>query len=301
MSFRIGPINAATPTPLLTDGSLDLASGKKLCRRWLDIGLDGVLILGSMGEGLLLSEEARTAFVELALEQAGDCLSIFASAADRCGDHMYHRALRYAAMGAHAIVLCAPVGTTAEEAVDQVLRVCDACPAACVYYEVPVVTGVTLNAEQISKILAHPNIHGFKDSTNNPLLTQYLTAPSQRKGGVKLLDGVEYRSSFSAALGYDGVIHGGGVITGRRVRCIWSKTQYGLTAEAQELDRANSLFLGSLYNRLAGPVQNIAGQKHALKLMGLFDHDRVLVDQVLDDASRQRIANVLEENRQWIA
>ena len=61
MELRIGPINAATPTPLLNDGGFDHAGTVRLCRRWSDIGLDGVLILGSMGEGILLPEEVRTA------------------------------------------------------------------------------------------------------------------------------------------------------------------------------------------------------------------------------------------------
>ena len=61
-NLKIGAINAATPTPLKPDGSFDKASAKKLCRRWTDIGLDGVFVLGSMGEGPLLSDEVRNAW-----------------------------------------------------------------------------------------------------------------------------------------------------------------------------------------------------------------------------------------------
>jgi hypothetical protein len=44
MELRIGPINAATPTPLRNDGAFDREAAKRLCHRWTDIGLDGVLI-----------------------------------------------------------------------------------------------------------------------------------------------------------------------------------------------------------------------------------------------------------------
>ena len=300
MKVRIGPINAATPTPLLPDRSFDYGSGKRLCQRWVDVGLDGVLILGSMGEGLLLAEQARTAFVEQALSEIGDRLTIFVSAADYTSENMRRRALQYSAMGAHAVVLSAPVGAAPQDALEQVLKVCDACPAPCVYYEVPPVTGVALSAEQIATILAHPNVCAFKDSSNNPLLTQVLTAPDRQRNGVQFLDGVEYRVSLSSYFGYDGVIHGGGVLTARLVRSIWEKVQQGPTAEARELDRQNSLFLGRVYNRLAGPVQNVAGQKYALKLMGILEHEALLVDQRLDDASRHRIAGVLAENADWL-
>ena len=42
-----------------------------------------------------------------------------------------------------------------------------------------------------------------------------------------------------------------------------------------------------------GPVQNIAGQKYALKLLGLFSHERTMVNQTLDEAARGRIEAVL--------
>jgi dihydrodipicolinate synthase/N-acetylneuraminate lyase len=301
MALRIGPINAATPTPLTSDGSFDREGAERLCRRWSDVGLDGVLLLGSMGEGLLLPDQVRTAFVECALEQAGDSLTVFVSAADRTMEAMLERALRYASMGAPCIVLSAPVGVSPREAVDQVRAVAELCPVPCAYYEVPPVTSVTLNLCEITEILSHPNICAFKDSSNNALLAQALTSSQFRRDGVKLLDGVEYRAAYSQSLGYDGVIHGGGVMTGRGVRCTWSAAQEGEIQRAIQLDRRNSLFLGRIYNRLSGPVQNIAGQKFALKLMGLFSHERAMVDQPLNGAAHDRIAGALAENQEWIA
>lgn len=299
MKLRIGPINAATPTPLRSDGSFDRESARRLCGRWLDVGLDGVLVLGSMGEGLLLPEEVRTAFVETALEEVGDKLTLFVSAASRDEATMQERALRYAAMGAPCVVLSAPVGANSSDAVAQVLKVAEACPVPCAYYEVPPVTKVTLYVREIGKILAHPNICAFKDSSGNPLIAQALTS-AEFHADVKLLDGVEYRVCYSAAVGYDGVIHGGGVLTGRRVRSIWSKASSGEVAEALELDRQNSLCLGHIYNRFGGPVQNIAGQKFALKLLGLFSDERVMVDQALDACARERIARTVDANRHWL-
>jgi 4-hydroxy-tetrahydrodipicolinate synthase len=300
MTLRIGPINAATPTPLLKDGSFDRKGAERLCRRWSCIGLDGVLVLGSMGEGMLLPEPVRTAFVECALEQAGDRLTVFASAADRTMEAMRERALRYASMGAPCIVLSAPVGVSPLEAVDQVKAVAEVCPVPCAYYEVPPVTLVDLTFCQINQILSHPNICAFKDSSNSALLAQALTAGQFRHDGVKVLDGVEYRAAYSQSLGYDGVIHGGGVMTGRGVRCIWSAAKDGQMQRALELDRRNSLFLGRVYNRLSGPVQNVAGQKFALKLMGLLSDERAMVDQPLNATAHDRIARALEENREWI-
>src|SRR5205085_2595467 len=117
-------------------------SAERLCRRWSEIKLDGVLVLGSMGEGLLLPEAVRAAFVETALAETSGKLILFVSAADKSEQDMRDRALRYAGMGASCIVLAAPVGTAPDVAVRQILNLCDACPVPCAYYEVPGVTGV---------------------------------------------------------------------------------------------------------------------------------------------------------------
>jgi dihydrodipicolinate synthase/N-acetylneuraminate lyase len=298
--LRIGPINAASPTPLDREGCFDRKSARCLAKRWLDVGLDGVLILGSMGEGLRLSDEARDAFVEAATEEAGDRVTIFASAADTSREKMRERALRYARMGVHCVVLCIPPGVAIDKAVADVKAVADSCPVPCGYYEIPLNTGTALTLDEILDILSHDNIRAMKDSSNNALISQAITSDLYRPHGVSILDGVEYRAAFSCALGYDGVMHGGGVLTARRVRCIWQKASEGRMPEAAAMDRENSLFLGAVYNRFSRPLQNVIGQKYALKLLGILDHETVLLDQYLDEASKKRVSDAVEQNRSWL-
>jgi len=300
MNLRVGPINAATPTPLTPDGALDITSAKRLCQRWLNLGLDGVFLLGTMGEGLLLAEEVRATFLELALAEAGSRLTIFAGAADLSRARMRDRALRYARMGAHCIVLCLPPNVAPKTAIADVKAVADACPVPCAYYEIPLNTGTALLLDEIRDILAHGNILVFKDSSGHDLIAQGLTAESLRPKGCSLLDGNEYRTAFSAMLGYDGVLHGGGVLTGRWVRTIWEKTRQGLSAEAMAMDREKALFLGRVYGRFTRPPCPIVGQKYALKLLGVLDHETVVADQQLDDTARARIAAAVQEHHSWL-
>lgn len=299
--LRVGVVNVATPTPLKPDGSFDAASARRLCKRWVDHGIDGVLIIGSMGEGPYLTDDVRNAFVELALQEAGDRVTIFASAADTSRLRMEERALRYARMGAHCVVLCLPgVNTPPPKAVADVKAVAELCPAPCAYYETPENTGTALVLNELLDILSHRNIKVLKDSSNNALISQGLTAPEYRPLGVKLLDGIEYRTPISRLLGYDGVLHGGGVLTGRWVRRIWDTAGEGKLADAMAMDRAKAMFLARVYNRFSRPLQNAMGQKYALKLLGVLDHDTVAVNQSLDDAARTRIREAVAEYRNFI-
>lgn len=281
------------------DGKLDRQSARRLAKRWIDLGLDGVLILGSMGEGPRLPDSVCEEFLEVALEEAAGQLTIFAGAADLSRERMRARAQRYSAIGADCVVLSVPPGVPSTKAVSDVKTVADACAAPCGYYEVPLVTGTALNLQELLDVLGHPNIHVLKDSSNNALISQAITAPEFAPPRVSLLDGVEYRTVFSVLTGYNGVIHGGAVLTGRRVRTIWTQAQ-SCTAEALALDRENSLFLGTVYNRFHRPLENVIGQKFALKLLGIFDHETVVIDQTLTEASRRRIAEAVERDRAWL-
>ena len=293
--LQIGPINAATPAPLLPDGRLDRSSVKKLAQRWRDVGLDGVFVLGSIGEGLVLSDDVRNEFVEASLEATDRRITIFAGTSDSSRQRMRERAIRYARMGAHCIVLCIPAGIAPAKGVADVLAVAEACPAPCAYYENPFNTITALVLDELLEILAHPNIVALKDSSNNALIAQALTSPKHRPRDVKLLYGIEYATTFAAGVGYDGVLHGGGVLTGRRVRQIWDLARRGEHLQALALERELSLCLAQIYNRFSRPLQNVAGQKHALKLLGAMDHDTA-VEQHLSDADRARIAKAVEQN-----
>jgi len=300
MEPRFGPINAATPTPLMPDGSLDRDSAKKLCKRWLDIRLDGAFLLGSMGEGPYLSNEARNAFVEVALDEVGDQITLLACAGDDSRSQMMERALRYAGMGVHCVVLYLPPKVPAPEAIADVLAVADACPVPCAYYEIPARTGTPLVVDEIKTILAHENINVLKDSSNYALIQQALASEQHRPAGCCLWDGNEYHAVFTHLAGYDGLLHGGAALTGLWVRRIWELMEEGKYQEAEDLDRKKALFLAQIYNRFSRPLENTIGQKYALKLLGCLDHETVVIEQSLDEAARQRIKDAVEASRKWL-
>ncbi len=296
MSANIGPINAAVPTPLTMAKELDTKSTRRLCEHCRQIGLDGIFILGSMGEGRLLSEKARQNMVAAVQEELAGHLTVFASASDATAEGMRVRALQNASMGVDYVILTLPEDGTAADGIRHICKIADTCSVACGYYEVPSVTGKALTFNQLQQLLAHPNIKVFKDSSNNALIAQAITDRHLRPEGVALLDGVEFHTTYSAGLGYDGILHGGGALTARRIRRIWQLMQAGNIDEAMTLDRKNSLFLASIYDRLATSYRATIGQKYALTILGVFAHDTVLLEQELDPAARSNIAAVIRRD-----
>jgi 4-hydroxy-tetrahydrodipicolinate synthase len=293
--LTIGPVNAASPTPTLADGEIDLPSVPKLARHWIGLGLDGVMVLGTMGEGLVLSDNARNVFLQKALEAVNGRLTIFATAADLSRQRMIERARRYASMGADCIVLCVPPKVPVPKAIADVKATAEACPIPCAYYDIPENTGTNLVLSEMLDILTHPNIVACKDSSGNALIAQALTSAEFRPR-VKLLHGNEYATVHSALLGYDGVLHGGGAITGRYVRATLDAIAAGNVAEAIRLDREKSLLLAQVYNRFSRPLQNVIGQKYVLHLLGAMDQVHA-VEMTLSDADKARVKAAVDKHR----
>ncbi len=300
-NVELGVIHAATPTPVMPNGELDKAGAKKLFKRMVDIKLDGVLLLGTMGEGSLLPESTREDFVESAVKDLKGKLNLLANASDSSRSRMLAQSKRYEALGVDCIVLCLTPKVSMRKAIEDVHAVAESMDIPCVFYNIPATTGQTPVLDEINEILSHPNIIALKESSGNSLIAQGLTQKNGRPDGVKIFDGDEYRSAYSAMLGFDGVLHGGGVVTAKIVREIWRCGQVSDWMQATELDRLKSLCLAKIYNRFSSPLQNIAGQKYALQLLdGFGEYVDVLADQKLSQSDRGRVEQAVESCRSWL-
>ena len=99
---------AAAATPLRDRGRrLDEAGFEPLYAFYRESGLDGLLVLGTTGEGILLSVAERRRVAELALEQAGDLSVIVHCGAQTTGETC-ELASHSAECGAAGVAVIAP-------------------------------------------------------------------------------------------------------------------------------------------------------------------------------------------------
>ena len=60
VSARVGTVLTAMVTPFGPDGSLDLATAKKLATRLVDAGCDGLVVSGTTGESPTTTDDETT-------------------------------------------------------------------------------------------------------------------------------------------------------------------------------------------------------------------------------------------------
>ena len=179
------------PTPFHPDEELDLQSLRTLTDFVVGSGVDGMTILGVLGEGAKVSDRERSAIVEVTLAQANGrvpvCVTVSAASAYRSIE--YAREAR--AMGAHSVMLSAPpLARPNDDAVRRnFLRVAECVPELPVVIQDLPALGVWMSAELIGRMASEaPNLRVVKleEEPTAPKVARLLAA----NGELRVLGGL---------------------------------------------------------------------------------------------------------------
>jgi len=163
------PIRYITPavTPLLPDGSLDLPSCQRLYRHLVQGGMDGILILGSIGEFFSLTLEQKKELIRCARKEVGRDTLLLAGTASMVFDEI--PALSNFALdeGVNAVMIIPPYYFRfPDEAVFRYYDTLAGLIHGGIYiYNFPERTGYSVSPQVIRDLAAkHKNIIGLKDT-----------------------------------------------------------------------------------------------------------------------------------------
>jgi 4-hydroxy-tetrahydrodipicolinate synthase len=186
------------PTPFLPDEELDLASLGTLTDFVVASGVDGMTILGVLGEGAKVSDYERSAIIDATVARAAGRLPVCVTVSAASG----HRALGYAreaeVKGAHSVMLSAPpLSRPNDDAVRRhYLRVAEAVPDMPVVIQDLPTLGVWMSADLIGRMAAEARnlrVVKLEEEPTAPKVGRLLTAnPSLRVlgglGGQMLIE-----------------------------------------------------------------------------------------------------------------
>lgn len=140
-------------------------------RRWLAASVDGVVLFGSTGEGVLLDEEEKLSLMEFSRDVVPAPTFLVAGAGAESTRATARLARELGRRGADAVLVHPPsyFGTTLRSG--DLLRhyrtVADASPVPVLVYHIPKFTHVKLDPGLVGRLAEHPNIAGMKDSSGD--------------------------------------------------------------------------------------------------------------------------------------
>lgn len=154
--FLTGVYNI-TPTPFHPDGSLDLASLTALTRFTRQAGVDGMTILGVLGEADKLTDDERDQVIAASVEAAGPDFPICVGTTHAGTDGCIAFSRRAQALGARAVMVAPPrLARTSDAALRaHYLAVAEAIDLPVVVQDFPpAVGGITMSPELIAGLAA---------------------------------------------------------------------------------------------------------------------------------------------------
>ena len=166
-----------TPTPFHPDGSLDSDSLARLTRFTIDAGVDGMTILGVMGEASKVTDAERERIIATVIEAAEGRIPICVGATHAATDPCVAYSRQAQAMGAQAIMVAPPRLVRSSDAAlrRHYLAVAEAVDIPVVVQDHPPSSGVFMSVEFIAALAdeaPHCRFLKLEDEPTPPKLTQ---------------------------------------------------------------------------------------------------------------------------------
>jgi len=281
-------VYSASVTPLLADGSLDVVGLRNILQRNVKHGLDGVFILGSMGEWGSFSDDFKENLVrESAAILSGSSAELLVGINATSLALSLQNLKRYRRYAFDSYVFMLPARTSALDPLKSILTVLDAADRPVFYYHCPPNNGIDLNLDQFDAIMAHPNLKGIKNSASNMWLRRELILLRKDRGyNTLLLEGQEWATDEAMLAGYDGMLCGLGALASKVMVAIARAVDQKSFPEAVNLQNSFIRLFHGVYGKKLQTVW--VGQKYALVKLGLIETPLTLAQEMSTlTASRQ--------------
>jgi len=294
---------SAMPTPLNADGSVDADSVPRLIDHHLRLGVSGLFLCGTAGEGPWLSDANRLRLIESVVRAAGKRLFISAQVTDNSSQRMIANVQAFAALGIDMPVIAPPffcVNATQAFLEKTYHDVIEASPLPVGLYNRGKHSAVYLEPATFVRIARHPKVTIVKDSSGSDEFAQCLLALRRELAPrLSLFCGDEFACDRYIAMGYDGLLLGGACFNGRIAGDIFALAREGKPAEAAELQRRMNAMNYTAFGGEKIPCW-LAGQKHLMVKLGVLANGATLLNYETTPECRQAIDELVEREKQYL-
>ncbi|EAQ78569.1 dihydrodipicolinate synthase [Blastopirellula marina DSM 3645] len=283
-------------TPCKEPGEVDPSAMRRLAELVSSQGCDGLFVLGSTGEMILLDESDRRAIVTAAAEGAAGAAAVMVGV----GGYGVKQAIRFARFaqqdGADYAIAMAPFFQRLSQAelLGYFVELAEQSPLPIgIYHHLRMTTSV--DVETFGELASHPNILLCKDTSNDLNRMRQLLAATEGQN-FRVLQGIEMLILDSLNAGAHGCVSALAGIAPQWHRTLIDSFKSGNTENAQashaQIAELTQLFqIPEIRISLAHQVHAL---KHSAKSLGLFERSASMLTKF--QATRefeQAIENIL--------
>lgn len=207
-STKPGGVVVPLVTPATASGELDFPALDRLVESQIAAGVQGLLILGTTGEGPCVPRALRRPLVERAVATASKRILIYANVAENSLADAVASMGDYFQAGADAVAVLAPFYYPARpiELTTWFHALLDAAGGPVVIYNIPPTTHVSIPIEVIGALVDHPRLVALKDSENDPKRHEELLKRFGGRPDFSIFIGVGALMAPGLKSGADGIV-----------------------------------------------------------------------------------------------
>lgn len=286
-------IVTALVTPLTEDDRIDESALERLIERQLDAGIHAIFVLGSVGEGPMLTPEMS----ELTIRRAVDCVNgrvpLLAGASDNSVELVLRRLDMLARLGVPYGVLTLPYygwSGRREETLEFFRSVARATPVPLIAYNLPMAVGWQIPPDVLEELFPAENIIGIKDTHADCAAMEQVARSPRRPKGFTYLPGNSVLAAGLWKAGANGVVSTPSNIHPKLMVALWDAHMRRDEAELERLSAQVSL-LSSVLKLPTGA----AGIKCMLEMLGICTRRTIRPWPMANEEHRGQIAAIMAQ------
>ena len=279
----------AIVTPMQDDGGLDLDAWDRLLDLHLQAGTRGIVVGGSTGESVTLTEDEQATLLARARRRIAGRMTLIAGVGGSSTAAVTARVKQLAGAGLDAVLVVTPAYNrpTQEGLYRHFTAIAASAPAPVVLYNVPSRTAVDLLPATVARLAELPGLIGIKEAMGDVQRIRELVACVPADFSV--LSGDDATACEAVLAGARGVISVTANVVPQAVATVMQAALRGERAVAEQADRR----LAALHRDLA-VESNPIPVKWALAEMGLIRTGIRLPLTWLSESLRPRVRAALE-------
>ena len=292
---RMNGVWSATPTPFTDNMEIDAESIPRMVRHHARLGVRGLLLCGTCGEGAWMTDLQKQEFVRRVADCAAGRLLVAVQVTDNSAARVYDNMWLAQEGGADIVVMAPPyflLNATPGNIASLYLDAIRKSPLPVGIYDRGSTGAVVVPNDVLTQLYAEEKVVLVKDSSGDPERRDLALSARAGRPGLHLLNGDEFHCVDYLMNGYDGLLLGGGIFNGFMAEKIMDAFRQ------RDLEQANAL--QQRMNRLMWDVYGgkeiacwLTGLKQLLVEMGIFSTTRSYLNYPLTDACRSSIHEAL--------
>ncbi len=291
-------------TPLTEDYAVDADALERLVEHQIRLGIKGVFLAGTAGEGPFLPDKERRRLAQLTVRFTQGRLPIAMQITDNSAERMIENLERYQDCGIDIAIIAPPFFQLNEQKGDFLFnlykKVIDASKLPVGIYNRGKHSSVFVPPETLRRLLEEPKVILCKDSASQPEFTEaIMQAKKHRNGNLAALCGNEFDCIPYLKAGYDGLLFGGACFNGRYAVEMHRLARAGQFEQAQKVQA----HLVEVMQKVFGG-KNIecwlAGQKEIMRRLGVFNTATTFLNYTVSEECSKMIDEVLHTEKEWL-